>query len=67
MACADVPVLQARPMTSNKGAGFSSNPRGRFDPFGQANKSHLAAGGASLLPKKQEASKEEVMKMRHMW
>jgi hypothetical protein len=49
-------------MTSNKGAGFSSNPRGRFDPFGQANKSHWAAGSASLLPKKQEASKEEVRK-----
>lgn len=47
-------------MTSNRGAGFSSNPRGKFDPFNQG-KSALGAGtGSSLLPKKQEPSAEEV-------
>ncbi|KAF8060003.1 Ift88 [Scenedesmus sp. PABB004] len=51
----------ARPMTSNRGAGFSSQPHGRFDPFGQAAKGLLGgAGGGSLLPKKQEASPKEV-------
>eukprot|EP00882_Tetradesmus_deserticola_P025004 GHRQ01027400.1.p2 GENE.GHRQ01027400.1~~GHRQ01027400.1.p2 ORF type:complete len:109 (-),score=46.64 GHRQ01027400.1:542-868(-) len=51
----------ARPMTSNRGAGFSSNPKGRFDPFGQANKGLASAGGSSsLLPRKQAASTEEV-------
>lgn len=49
-----------RPMTSNRGAGFSSNPRGRFDPLSQG-KSALGSGtGSSLLPKKQEPSSEEV-------
>jgi hypothetical protein len=49
-------------MTSNRGAGFSSNPKGRFDPFGQANKGVASAGGgsSSLLPRKQAASTEEV-------
>lgn len=47
-------------MTSNRGAGFSSNPRGRFDPLNQG-KSALGSGtGSSLLPKKQEPSSEEV-------
>eukprot|EP00879_Flechtneria_rotunda_P033113 GHRR01036646.1.p1 GENE.GHRR01036646.1~~GHRR01036646.1.p1 ORF type:complete len:203 (+),score=93.69 GHRR01036646.1:559-1167(+) len=57
-----VSYLQARPMSSNRGAGFSSNPRGRFDPFGQAGKSPLGAGSSSssLLPKKQEPSAEEI-------
>lgn len=51
-------------MTSNRGAGYSSNPsnRGRFDPFGQANKSVVAGGSSSLLPRKQEASSEEVQR-----
>lgn len=52
--------LQARPMTSNRGAGFSSNPKGRFDPFGQASKGVTAGSGSSLLLRKQEASAEEV-------
>lgn len=52
--------LQARPMTSNRGAGFSSNPKGRFDPFGQASKGVTAGSGSSLLLHKQEASAEEV-------
>jgi hypothetical protein len=52
--------LQARPMTSNRGAGFSSNPRGRFDPMNQG-KSALGTGtGSSLLPKKQKPNAEEV-------
>lgn len=51
-------------MTSNRGAGFSSAPR-KFDPLGGApGRSPLLAapGGApgSLLPKKAEASNEEV-------
>lgn len=51
-------------MTSNRGAGFSSNPRGRFDPFSQG-KSALGTGtGSSLLPKKQEPSAEEVRSCR---
>ncbi|GAQ81294.1 hypothetical protein KFL_000760230 [Klebsormidium nitens] len=48
----------ARPMTSMKGAGFSSQPRpnstGRFDPLNQA-----AKGPAPALQKKSEASPEE--------
>lgn len=47
-------------MTSNRGAGFSSASKGRFDPFGQANKGSMATPSSSLLPKKQEASPEEV-------
>jgi hypothetical protein len=47
-------------MTSNRGAGFSSNPRGRFNPMNQG-KSTLGTGtGSSLLPKKQEPNAEEV-------
>lgn len=42
-------------MTSNRGAGFSSNPRSRLD----GQKGALGAGG-SILPKKQEPSAEEV-------
>ena len=53
-------LLQARPMTSNRGAGFSSNPRGRFDPLNQAKSALGAAGSSSLLPKKQEPSPDEV-------
>lgn len=50
-------------MTSNRGAGFSSNPRGRFDPLNQGGKSALGASGgssSSLLPKRQEPSVDEV-------
>jgi intraflagellar transport protein 88 len=52
---------QARPMTSVKGAGFSSQPRpnstGRFDPLNQA-----AKGPAPALQKKSEATPEEQCK-----
>uniref|UniRef100_A0A383VFE7 Uncharacterized protein n=1 Tax=Tetradesmus obliquus TaxID=3088 RepID=A0A383VFE7_TETOB len=61
MGTAATDASAARPMTSNRGAGFSSNPKGRFDPFGQANKGMASAGGSSsLLPRKQAASTEEV-------
>ena len=50
-------------MTSNRGAGFSSAPRGKFDPLGAAGRPALAgataASASSLLPKKGEASPEE--------
>jgi hypothetical protein len=47
-------------MTSNRGAGFSSNPRGRFDPLSQGKSALGTGSGTSLLPKKQEPSAEEV-------
>jgi hypothetical protein len=40
-----LPWLQARPMTSNRGAGFSSAPRGKFDPL--AGRSALGPGEES--------------------
>lgn len=46
-------------MTSNRGAGFSSNPRGRQEGFGSASvlaSASSASGGA----KRAEASPEEV-------
>ncbi|KIZ01185.1 putative Intraflagellar transport protein [Monoraphidium neglectum] len=50
----------ARPMTSNRGAGFSSAPRAKFDPLGGPGRSALAANGpSSLLPRKGKASPEE--------
>lgn len=51
--------LQARPMTSNRGAGFSSNPQAKFDPLSQGQKGALGTS-SSILPKKQEASPDEV-------
>ncbi|KAL0039331.1 hypothetical protein WJX79_003743 [Trebouxia sp. C0005] len=45
----------ARPMTSNKGAGYRSTPRGRFDPLNQA-----ASGAANALDAKLQASPEEL-------
>jgi intraflagellar transport protein 88 len=47
-------------MTSNRGAGFSSAPRAKFDPLGGPGRSALAANGpSSLLPRKGKASPEE--------
>ncbi|KAK9806351.1 hypothetical protein WJX72_011075 [[Myrmecia] bisecta] len=48
---------EARPMTSNKGAGYSSAPKGRFDPLNQASRSP-----AQPLAKKTELSPEEQCK-----
>ena len=50
-------------MTSNRGAGFTSAPRGKFDPLNQGKAllgGSTAAGAFSLLGKKAEASPEEV-------
>eukprot|EP00877_Chromochloris_zofingiensis_P003785 jgi/Chrzof1/13407/Cz07g31250.t1 len=49
----------ARPMTSNRGAGFTSTPKGKFDPFNQG-RGPLTGTTSSLLAKKSEASPEEV-------
>eukprot|EP00891_Asterochloris_glomerata_P007067 jgi/Astpho2/7067/fgenesh1_pm.00107_%23_31_t len=47
--------LGERPMTSNKGAGYSSGPRGRFDPLNQA----ATGRAATPLAKVEEASPDE--------
>lgn len=46
-------------MTSNRGAGFTSTPKGKFDPFNQG-RGPLTGTTSSLLAKKSEASPEEV-------
>lgn len=51
-------------MTSNRAAGYSSKPKGRFigglDAGGKSSPLGQASGGGSLLAKKQQESAEEV-------
>lgn len=47
-----------RPMTSNRGAGFSSVPNKKFDPLNQSR----GGGGGAMLQKKTDASEEEQTK-----
>ncbi|KAG2490865.1 hypothetical protein HYH03_010783 [Edaphochlamys debaryana] len=52
---------QARPMTSNRGAGFTSAPNKKFDPLNRSMGSTLgsSAAGALLAAKKGDTTPEE--------
>nr|AAG37228.1 intraflagellar transport particle protein IFT88 [Chlamydomonas reinhardtii] len=51
----------ARPMTSNRGAGFTSAPNKKFDPLNRSMGSTLGSsgGGAMLVARKGDTSPEE--------
>jgi intraflagellar transport protein 88 len=52
---------QARPMTSNRGAGFTSAPNKRFDPLNRSTGSALggSGGGNLLIARKADSTPEE--------
>ncbi len=49
----------ARPMTSNRGAGFTSAPNKKFDPLNRSMGSTLGSSTGSALAKKGDATSEE--------
>lgn len=50
-----------RPMTSNRGAGFTSAPNRKFDPLSRSGGGALGANGG-MLAKKADATAEEQAK-----
>ncbi|GFH15488.1 uncharacterized protein HaLaN_11724, partial [Haematococcus lacustris] len=56
-------VAPARPMTSNRGAGFTSVPNKKFDPLSQTRASTGAGAKAQLLQKADSSLEEQAKEL----